>query len=67
MSGFPDQNAHRRVSFLLRLLGLEKDLCLVPEEPLPRQCAAGAREGHVSADTARKIYHAMIAADEQDY
>lgn len=65
MSGIPDENEHRR-SLILRLAQMESSLCLVPKEPLPHQCAAGARVGNMSVEQARTIYCAMLAADEQD-
>jgi hypothetical protein len=42
----------------------ELNLRLLPGEPTPAQCWAGADAGHISPDLARRIYLAMIEADE---
>ena len=42
----------------------ESDLRLVGGEPTRSQCRAGAEAGNVSAETARRVYLAMIEADE---
>jgi hypothetical protein len=41
----------------------ELDLRLVPGEPSPSQCSAGAKVGRISPECARLIYQAMLDAD----
>ena len=42
----------------------QTDLRLVSGEPSRSQCRAGAAAGAVSPETARRVYLAMLAADE---
>ena len=56
----------RRLSQALESVRLytELDLCLVGREPSRSQCAAGAKAGRISPEMARRIYLAMLDADE---
>jgi len=40
------------------------DLRLISAEPSEAQCRAGAAAGNVSPEVTRKIFRAMLAADE---
>lgn len=53
------------MNIIANLRLLEEQLRLAPGKPSERQCAAGARAGNVSAETARTIYEAMIEANER--
>lgn len=63
----PDSDAYRRAPLLLGLIAFESSLRLVPADPHAGQCAAGARAGQVSIDTARAVYAAMLAAAEDHF
>jgi len=39
------------------------DLAVVPGEPSEPMLMAGARAGQIDAETARRVYQAMLAAD----